>query len=268
MPVNSQVDIHLIEQECFHAIDRVVMGHAFDIHNAMGRFLDERIYQEELARRCRASGFTVFQEVPVRVSHRDFNKPYYLDMLVEHGVIYELKAADGMTGATTQQLINYLMLCGLRHGKLVNFRPASVASRFVSTRIDRQERMNFRLIADEYRDGTDRVRKTLAALLADWGAFLDVHLYREALLHFLRGPESGIRPVPIEVGGQTVGTHKMCLLNSKTAWHISAVRHHLHDYEIHITRLLLHTRLESIHWINFDHQNITIKTLLHDSVEK
>ncbi len=91
-----------------------------------------------------------------------------MDMLGEHGVIYELKAADGMTGEYTQQLINYLMLCGLRHGKLVNFRPACVPSRFVSTRIDRQERMNFCLMADDCRDETDRVHKTLAALLADY----------------------------------------------------------------------------------------------------
>ena len=146
---------------------------------------------------------------PQRSVSGEFSKPYYLDMLVEHGVIYELKATDGMTGATTQQLVNYLMLCDLRHGKLVNFRPASVVSRYVSTRIDRQERMNFRLIADEYRDATDHVRKTLAALLSDWGAFLDVQ--------------------------QTFTSH---------------------------------TRLESIHWINFDHQSITIKTLFHDFVEK
>ena len=41
----------------------------------------------------------------------------------------------------------------------------------------------------------------------------------------------------------------------------------IHLIETHIKRLLRHTRLESIHWINFDQQTITIKTLLHDFVE-
>lgn len=49
MPVEFGVEVFPVGQERFHALDKVLMRHAFDMHNALGRFFDERIYQEELA---------------------------------------------------------------------------------------------------------------------------------------------------------------------------------------------------------------------------
>ncbi|MEA2068095.1 MAG: GxxExxY protein, partial [Verrucomicrobiota bacterium] len=63
MPIECGVEVEAIGQEQFHALDKVVMRHAFDIHNTLGRFCDERIYQKELARRCRAAGLSVEREV-------------------------------------------------------------------------------------------------------------------------------------------------------------------------------------------------------------
>lgn len=264
MPIDCGVDILPVEQERFHAVDKVVMRHAFDMHNSMGRFLDERIYQDELARRCRDSGFDVHREVEIRVSHRDFMKPYYLDLLVESGMIDELKAADSLNTAHQKQLIHYLLLAGLKHGKLVNFRPQSVQSRYVSTSLNPKDRMDFRLETESWQGADDQSRwlkDTLEALLGDWGAFLDANLYREALLHFLRHPDTGIQPVGIEVNGQVIGSQKMSILAPDTAWHLSATRIHLQSYENHIARLLSHTRLKRIHWINFNHRSILLKTL-------
>ena len=77
----------------------------------------------------------------------------------------------------------------------------------------------------------------------------------------MRDPEAGIQPVDIQIGDRIIGSQKMCLLNPTTAWHLSAMRRHLPSYETHIVRLLSHTRLKRIHWINFDHHLITFKTL-------
>jgi GxxExxY protein len=264
MPVECSVEIRPVEQERFHAVDRVVMGHAFDIHNTLGRFCDERIYQNELAQRCRTGGLEVQREVLLRAWHQDFSRPYYLDMIVESSVIYELKAAEMLNSSHQTQLINYLLLTGISHGKLLNFRPASVESRFVSTHLRRSDRIALPLTEDAWQgneDASRRLRETLGALLTDWGVFLDLNLYREALLHFLDGPEAGIQPVNIEVAGRIVGTQKMCLLNAETAWHLSAVRQHLTSFEKHLVRLLSHTRLERIHWINIDQRTVTLKTL-------
>lgn len=264
MPVECHVEITPVGQERFHAVDKVVMGHVFDIHNTLGRFCDESIYQEELAQRCRAAGIEVQREVLLRALYRGFAKPYYLDMLVERGIIYELKAAESLNNSHQKQLINYLLLAGLSHGKLVNFRPRSVEARFVSTRLWRQDRMTFRWDDDEWQgdDMTSRLlRETLDALLAEWGVFLDVDLYREALLYFLDGPDAGVQPVDVVVAGRLVGAQKMCLLDAGTAWHLTAVREHLQSYETHMVRLLSHLRLKRIHWINLDHHTITLKTL-------
>ena len=51
------------------------------------------------------------------------------------------------------------------------------------------------------------------------------------------------------------------MLNAGTAWHLSAVRQNLPVYESHLVRLLRHTRLDRIHWINFDQRIVTLKTL-------
>jgi GxxExxY protein len=230
----------------------------------MGRFCDERIYQEELARRCRDAGFQVEREVNLQVSHRDFFKSYYLDMLINHGGLYELKAVETINKSHEKQVINYLLLAGLRHGKLVNLRPASVESRFVSTSLCRESRADFRLIVEEFEEATDSdqlLRKTLCALLDDWGAFLDANLYRAALLHLIDGPKAGFQPVEIAVDGFLVGSQRMCVLDDETAWHLSAARIHLPSYETHLFRLFNHTRFKRVHWINFDQRKITLKTL-------
>ena len=51
MAVECGVPVISIDQERFHEIDRIVMGHSFALQNEMGRFFDERIYQEELSSR-------------------------------------------------------------------------------------------------------------------------------------------------------------------------------------------------------------------------
>ena len=79
MGVECGVPVVLIDQERFHEIDRIVMGQSFAIQNEMGRFFDERIYQEELLRRCSDAGISVQREVLLRISHRNFHKDYFLD---------------------------------------------------------------------------------------------------------------------------------------------------------------------------------------------
>ena len=109
MPVECSLPLHLLGQEEFHTIDKIVMGLAFDIHNDLGRFLDERIYQDELAHRCRGAGLNPLREVGMRIAYGDFVKNYFMDLVVADGVIYELKACECLTSAHERQLINYLV---------------------------------------------------------------------------------------------------------------------------------------------------------------
>ncbi len=240
------------------------MRHVFDIHNEIGRFCDERIYQTELAERCQNDRMEVQREVQIRISHGNFVKPLYLDLMVQGGVIYELKAIDALSGHHEKQLITYLHLTNLFHGKLLNFRPPSVMSRFISTTLTHAERLSFEMIADEWckvDNASCQLYDSLHSLLADWGAFYDVSLYREALLQLLAAPGAGIMPVQVVLAGRIVGSQNMCLLNQNTAWHLSAIRSQIRAYEGHLRRLMNHTNLHYMQWINMDHKTITLKNI-------
>ena len=263
MPIKCLVDVCAMGQESFHAWDKVVMRNAFDIQNTLGRLCDERIYQNELAMRCGEVGIRCLREVELRACHKTFEKSYYLDLLVELGAVYELKAVEALANVHQNQLINYLLLTGTHHGKLINFRSASVESRFISTRLNHADRTSFQLSESQWQrcDESTRLKSALIGLLADWGTFLDISLYREALLHLLDGPDAGFLPIAIQVKGRTVGFQKMCLLNSENAWHLSAIKINLHAHESNIRRLMHHTNLEAIHWINLHQNQVTLKSL-------
>lgn len=264
MPVECAAALVVMEQEEFHAIDRIVMGEVFAIHNSMGRFLDERIYQDELAHRCAHLGLEVMREVEVRVKHGDFQKSYFLDLLLGGGCLYELKTANSLVSKHDRQLIHYLLLTGLHHGKLVNMRPPSVESRFISTRLTHKDRDSWTVDDRDWQPcgelGVSLI-KLLFGLFNDLGLFLDAALYKEVLLHLTKAFGGCVHPVPVMSGQRIAGYQNLCLLSPECAWHLSANRVNLHSYEVHITRLLMNTPLQAMHWINLNQRHVTIKTL-------
>lgn len=90
MPIECRLNVQPVAQDAFHEIDKVAMRHAFDIHNEMGRFLDERIYQDELAYRCIKSGIETLREPMICVTHLDFCKLYFLDILADSGALFSM----------------------------------------------------------------------------------------------------------------------------------------------------------------------------------
>jgi GxxExxY protein len=264
MSIVCREDVIPKSQDVFCGVDKVITGFAFEIHNDVGRFCDEKIYQNIMLDKCRQNSIKADDEVSVVVSHNGFTKSYRLDLLVENGFVYELKAARELNSFHEQQLINYLLLTGLKHGKLLNFRSDSVEYRFVSTTLTSSERRNYLIDAGGWTQVTERcdiLRLTLAALLDDWGAFLDNRLYNEALVHFLGGDEKIIHPVKMYFSNKVVGEQKMQLLDSKTAFHVSAIKRALSGYERNIIRLINHTNIDAVQWINFNRHNITMKTI-------
>jgi hypothetical protein len=58
-------------------------------------------------------------------------------------------------------------------------------------------RRHFRVLDDawvERNSASELLKVKMIELLNDWGAFLDVNLYREALVHFLSGISSVCKP--------------------------------------------------------------------------
>jgi GxxExxY protein len=240
------------------------MKHAFDIQNEFGRLCDELIYKNELAFRCQTDGLTIAKEAVVCVEHKDFRKLYFLDMLAEYGGIYELKATEALNKNNDRQLINYLLLGGLHHGKLINFGSTSVEHRFISTSLTPEDRKKFTLNTRRW-DGSDAesslLQETLYGLLEDWGMFLSVDLYAEALTHFLGGQQKALCSVEISADGRILGKQKVLLLQHDTGLHVSALWQHLSSYEKHLERFFFHTGLKKFHWLNFNKNTVQMITL-------
>ena len=99
------------------------MRHAFNVRRKLGRLFHEKIYHREIAFRIPDARC----EVAVDVRFGDFCKTYYLDLLVAGGAIFELKAVEALAERHRRQLMHYLFLADLPHGKLVNLRRGQVS---------------------------------------------------------------------------------------------------------------------------------------------
>ena len=265
MPIKHGVRIKAVSEDEFHSLDYRIMEAVFSIHKDLGRFYDERIYQNELAYRCREMGFkTVATEVPIEVLYRNFRKIYYIDLLIDNRVIYELKTAEAITDVHRKQALNYLLLMGMHHGKLVNMRPQSVQYSFVSTRLTPDKRYQF-MIDDRKWEDVDEdsfwLKQLMKKLLSEWGVFLDTNLFRDAVIHFRGGEQGVITRVEVVKDSRVLGTQRMDLLNKEVAFKMSSVTKGVAFYEKHLRQFISHTSLKAIQWVNFNHAKILFKTL-------
>jgi len=143
MPFAISIPVAPISQNEFFALDHRMMAMAFAIHNEVGRFCDENVYRDELANRCKEAGLVAHREVHIKATHNGFQKDYFIDLLINHGAVYELKATESLTSNHHRQIISYLLMAELTHGKLVNFREPSVQQRFCSTTLCHDDRKKF-----------------------------------------------------------------------------------------------------------------------------
>lgn len=172
MPISCNVSVVKLSTDEFRELDYLVMRHAFDSQNELRRLLDERIYQADLAARLKSAGMTINREVEIQLSHRDYCKSLFLDLIVAEQSVYELKVARKITDAHIGQLLTYLHLLDLRRGKLINFGSSEVESRFVNAPMDSKKRRSFSVNEVDFK-GDDQFRDLVVGLLRDWGTTLD-----------------------------------------------------------------------------------------------
>jgi GxxExxY protein len=266
MPIEVSTGIEACGQEEFHALDRRIMGVVFEVHNEFGRLFDEDLYKSEIAARCVALGLhPAGREVRIRVSHGSFIKDYCMDLLFCRSFMLEAKVAERLVAAHRAQALNYLLLTGLKHGRLVNLRTERVQHEFVSTSLTPEERRRVRVVEVDWVElnmESRRLKAWTVELLEDWGAFLDVNLYREALVHFLGGPSVVCRAVEVLSGSRRLGTQKMNLLNEDTGFALTMMQSGTGAMRDHLVRFLHHTRLKAIQWINLNRHLAEFTTLV------
>lgn len=264
MPIKVESPIKVFDQETFHALDRKLMGIVFEVHNEFGRFLDEDLYKREIASRwVDADLGSSEREVRICVTHESFRKDYSMDLLFNEGLMLETKTAETIAPAHRTQGLHYLFLTGMHHARLVNLRPERVEHEFLSTRLTSKSRQQFS--AGDFgwtaSGQSEYLREKPLALLEDWGAFLEVALYRDALTHFLGGSERVIRRIPIQSRKRVIGEQSVHLLAPDTAFAVTAVTDDPSAMEEHQLRFSRHTPLRNMQWINFNRNRIEFKTL-------
>jgi GxxExxY protein len=269
MPITAEIIVTLPSEDEFKEIAYAVTGAAFALHKEYGSLFAEKVYQYELARRCCDLGLKQVRiELPIQVAFDSFEKEYFADLVVDGKAVFELKGASALHARHRAQTLNYLYLLGLPRAKLISFRSDSVEHEFVSTTLSLDQRRQFSLDKEEWTPcGPDDTwfAERLIAIVEDWGAFLEVAIYHEAMVHFLGGPDRVIVDLPVMCDGQAVATQKVHLLAPGIAFKLTAVSRNLAIVEDHLRRFLAHTPLYAIQWVNFDHHDITFKTLLSPS---
>ncbi len=264
MPITTHLPLRAISQEEFALIDYQVMRHAFACQNELGRLCDEIIYQNDLAARLDGAGL-VRTQVPVTVTHGSFRKDYFLDLVLGDSAVYELKIATQLAAEHEAQVLNYLFLEGVQHGKLINFRPTKVQSRFVNTSLTRKSRQEIMLDTGRWQehDGlSKKLRLVFSELIEDWGGFLELALYTEALTHFFGGEDQVVRAVPLVRNGLPLGNQRLRLLSPEIAFRITAMSEtEAADYEHQLRSLLAHSALRTLQWLNLVRHHARLVTL-------
>lgn len=110
------------QDEVFGLCDRV-REVSFELHQYLRHGHLEKVYENGLANRLRASGIQFEQQHPLQVRDEDGTVlgDYIADLFIEGILIVELKACKALTNEHIAQLFGYLRACRLQHGLLINF---------------------------------------------------------------------------------------------------------------------------------------------------
>ena len=262
MSITVHADIRHLDQDEFGEIAYDVMERVFAVHNEMGRFLDEDIYRDAVAARLAGNSQT---EVLIEVAFKDFRKEYYMDLLVSGGAVFELKTVNRIAAVHRSQLLNYLLLCGLSHGKLINLRREKVEHEFVNTHLSHSDRTAFEVADHQWREPGSAgrsLREWMLAFLREVGAGLDVHLYESAASHFFGDEDAVVHEVRVLLDGQYLGRQKVRLGGPKWAFKVTTIdKANMSHFEDHARRFIQHTSLDGFHWINVTRALVTFHSI-------
>ena len=96
---------------------------AYGVHEYFGIGLLEKVYESALEHRLIKAGCKVERQKPLKVFDEDGYcvGDYFVDMLVNDGLIVELKAVKSLVPEHFAQIMNYLKITRNPVGLLINF---------------------------------------------------------------------------------------------------------------------------------------------------
>jgi GxxExxY protein len=104
-------------------ITSVIIDVAIQIHRTLGPGLLESVYQSIMAHELRKRGLLVSLEVPIPVLWDGLKQDvgFRADLIVEGGVVVEIKSLDAVHPVHRKILLTYLRVSNRRVGLLINF---------------------------------------------------------------------------------------------------------------------------------------------------
>lgn len=112
----------LSEQRALELAEKI-RALAFSVHKHFRHGHLEKVYENALANRLRKAGFQIEQQAQMSVFDEDGTcvGNYFADILVEGGLILELKAVRSLADEHVAQVLGYIRAAKLEHGMLINF---------------------------------------------------------------------------------------------------------------------------------------------------
>lgn len=113
----------MLSENDLNLISNKVIGCAIEVHRVLGPGLLESAYQKCLAWELRQGGLLTEEQVPISIQYKNIalDNAYRLDLLIENGLIVELKSAESLEPVHVAQMLTYLKVTRLRLGLLLNF---------------------------------------------------------------------------------------------------------------------------------------------------
>ena len=118
----------------FRDITEKIIGAAFAVHNALGKGLAEKTYENALAVKLQNLGLKVRQQenLPVFFENQKVGEQI-VDLVVADCVIVEIKAVQKLARSHDAQILGYLKNTNFQLGLLINFCNKVEFKRFIQS---------------------------------------------------------------------------------------------------------------------------------------
>ena len=112
-----------MNSEQLNKFGAVILDASIEVHKQLGPGLLESVYELSLYKELSLRNLNVQRQVPISVLYKgeDLNAEFKIDILVENGIVIELKAVEVLLPVHKAQPLTYLRLSEKKLGYLINF---------------------------------------------------------------------------------------------------------------------------------------------------
>lgn len=112
-----------MNKEDRNRLSGIVLDASIEVHKHLGPGLLESVYEACLCKELDLRNINYKRQISLPVNYKGFeiNLDYRIDIMVDNGIIVELKTVETLLPVHHAQLLTYLKLANKRLGLLINF---------------------------------------------------------------------------------------------------------------------------------------------------